>query len=49
MTIIRRVVSAARATVDTFLETLSTVLTNIVDTIWVGSSSYAGRRKGGSR
>ena len=33
MTIIRRVVSAARPTVDTFFETLSTGLTNTVDTI----------------
>ena len=38
MTIIRRVVSAARPTVNTFFETLSTGLTNIVDTI-LGKSS----------
>ena len=38
MTTIRRVVSAARPTVNTFFETLSTVLTNIVDTI-LGKSS----------
>ena len=38
MTIIRRVVSAARPTVNTFFETLSTKLTNIVDTI-LGKSS----------
>ena len=46
MTIIRRVVSAARPTVDTFFDTLSTELTNAVDTILRKSSSYAGRRKG---
>ena len=38
MTIIRRVVSAARPPVNTFFETLSTRLTNIVDTI-LGKSS----------
>ena len=38
MTIIRRVVSAARPTVNTFFETLSTGLTNSVDTI-LGKSS----------
>ena len=35
MTIIRRVVSAARPTVNTSFETLSTELTNTVDTFWV--------------
>ena len=35
MTIIRRVVSAARPTVDTLFETWSTELTNTVDTFWV--------------
>ena len=38
MTIIRRMVSAARPTVNTFFETLSTGLTNTVDTI-LGKSS----------
>ena len=38
MTIIRRVVSAARPTVNTFFETLSTELTNTVDII-LGKSS----------
>ena len=38
MTLIRRVVSAARPTVNTFFETLSTELTNTVDTI-LGKSS----------
>ena len=46
MTIIRRVVSAARPTVDTLFETLSTELTNTVDTFLGKLSSYAGRRKG---
>jgi hypothetical protein len=45
MTIIRRVVSAARPPVNTSFETLSTALTNIVDTFW-GKSSLRRSAKG---
>ena len=47
MTIIRRVVFAARPTVNTFFDTLSTQLTNTVDTILGKSSEGVGQISAG--
>jgi hypothetical protein len=47
MTTIRRVVSAARPTVNTFFEALSTELTNTVDTILGKSSEGVGQISAG--